>query len=298
MRTIRIDARRGPVGAAIIVPYGTLIHDARYSRDGADLVLTGHTGLRVVLDGYFDRGDQPALTTQQGACLAGSLVGVLVGVPDDQSDPSRLSPTTVGRVGRIRGRCAILRANGALEAAESGSALRAGDLIRTESDSTTAIELTDGTALDLGPETRLVLKGRDEHPSDDTGITLVKGTIYCSTSNVSGGGDRKFRTTLAKITPRGRVQFSVTSNGKEDRVARLSDEHGGRGRVLVGNDAGVVALSRVDQATIVADAALEPAHPFKLSASEADGLRDPAASHDQTGRVTGEVVIFPNRAMR
>ena len=298
IRTIRIDATRGHAGDPITVPYGTLIHDARYGQDGADLILTGRIGLRVVLTGYFARTDHPALTSQHGAYLAGSLVATLAGVSQHEAH-SRTRPIAAGRLGRVRGRCALLRADGTLEAGEVGSPLFVGDLVRSESESTVDIELTDGTRLSIGPETRLVLRGESADGADERGLTLVKGTLHCNTSAAAGGEARTLHTTLAKVTPRGRVHFSVATDGKEDRVARLSDEQGGRGRVLVGNNAGVVVLSRADQATIVTDAALEPTNPFKLSPAEVETLRDPTPERRQTPRpVTAEVVMFPSRALR
>lgn len=65
----------------LVVPGGTMLLVADFSREGPDLLIEGPNGEQVVVRDYFTLEDPPALETSGGAQLTSDLVGRLAGSP-------------------------------------------------------------------------------------------------------------------------------------------------------------------------------------------------------------------------
>ena len=66
-------------GASVVIPHGTLLLEAEYSRTGADLVLEGRDGQSVIVADYFKQDVLPNLVTEGGAQIRGAVVEKLAG---------------------------------------------------------------------------------------------------------------------------------------------------------------------------------------------------------------------------
>ena len=74
-------------GAAMVVPHGALLLVANFVRQGADLLLVGSDGTKIIIKGYFALDHPPALMTEGGAMLAPDLVARLAGPLAPGPDP-------------------------------------------------------------------------------------------------------------------------------------------------------------------------------------------------------------------
>ena len=63
----------------IIVPGGSFLLLADFVRQGGDLLLVGPDGTEVLIQGYFDLAEAPALATEGGAVIAPDLAARLAG---------------------------------------------------------------------------------------------------------------------------------------------------------------------------------------------------------------------------
>lgn len=280
-RAVVIDATlaESVVDGHLVIPYGGLIVDARYERLGTDLCLVGRGGFRVIVAGYFACKEPPSLATEDGALVSAPVVHALA-----RSTRPRANKHTpvAGEIGAVAGAARVIRADGTTVAAMVGASLYPGDAIETPRDSGVILRTSDGTAVSLEAESRLVI-GIHQRSRDAIagGLFLLKGCLNFEAGEPARRDDRGMilNTPFAAIGVRGsRVVGRVETEADECRVNHLPHRRHTTGRLVVGNHAGYVVLAQAHQSTIVTDANLEPADPLglDLTTGRERAVRSPA----------------------
>lgn len=267
-RAVVIDATlaENVVDGHLVVPHGGLIVDARYERLGADLCLIGTSGFRVIVAGYFARAEPVNLASEDGALVSAAVVHALA--RSNSRQPGQ-DMQVAGEIGAVAGAARIVQADGATTAAMVGASLYAGDAIETPRDSGVIIRTSDGTAVSLEAESRLVI-GMHQRSRDGVGLFLLKGSLNFEAGEPAMRDDRGMilNTPFAAVGVRGsRVVGRVETEADECRVMHMPHRKHMTGRLVVGNQAGYVVLASARQSTIVTDANLEPSDPLGLEQS-------------------------------
>ena len=65
--------------AELVVPGGTMLLRAEFTREGPDLTLTGADGSQVLVQDYFVQAEPPVLMTEGGAKIGPELAAKLAG---------------------------------------------------------------------------------------------------------------------------------------------------------------------------------------------------------------------------
>src|SRR5690242_10039927 len=186
----------------INIPDADLLSNATFERAGLDLHLHGHDGEHVVIPNYFANVNHAALVAPNGERVSFDEVALLAGKyaaaqgGDTASDaPHRAGPNAIGHVDKISGDVTVLR-NGLQVTLHAGDAIFKNDVIQTGSDSSVAISLSDGTALNLVANTRMALNDYSFDASSDSNhalFTVLQGTFAFVASKVAHG-DMKIAT--------------------------------------------------------------------------------------------------------
>ena len=201
-----------PDAAFLTVPDAHLLFSAEFKRSGPDLTLIGPNGQKFIIFDYFRYEKQPDLVSPDGATLAAKLVETLAGpiAPNQYAQATAPNPSAqvIGKVEKVAGSVTAVR-NGVAVSLNVGDALDKNDVIQTGSDSTVAISLLDGTALNLSANTRMALNEFIFDVNATTGngghLSLVQGAFALVSGLVATTGGLNIETPVANIGIRGTV---------------------------------------------------------------------------------------------
>ncbi|MFQ5494592.1 MAG: FecR domain-containing protein, partial [Phycisphaerae bacterium] len=198
-------------GGTVVIPGGDFLLLAQYSRDGADLVLTGPNGSVVVVRGFFALETPPTLATGDGAQIGPDLAARLAG-PASPGQYAQAAPggagQAIGEVTAAEGAVTALRTDGTRVQLAEGDPVFEGDVLQTGADASVKVLFADGTQFALGESARMTIDELIYDPGADQGsalFSLVQGTF----SFVSGAiahtapDAMMIRTPVAQIGIRG-----------------------------------------------------------------------------------------------
>jgi FecR protein len=220
--------------AAIVVPDADLLFNARLSRSGPDLVLTGTDGRHCLVPGYFASEHPPALVAPNGARLPADVIGLMAGSPA-HGEYAQLQPIAppdgIGKVEKLVGDATVIR-NGVSVTLHVGDAVYRSDVIETGSDSKVGIGFPDGTALELLANTRMALNEYSYDPNGHANsalFTYVEGTFGFFAGKVAHTGDMKIATPIATMGIRGTTGVhghGIDANGHDFYWQSIYDDPG------------------------------------------------------------------------
>ncbi len=263
----------------VIVPHGTLILDAEYSRVGHDLVLTGPGGDEVHLQDYFLGDIAPDLMTEGGAVITAAMATRMAGplAPGQyaQAGDADVLGQPIGTIEGLEGAATAIHADGTRETLQNGDPVFADDILETGSDGALGIVFVDKSTMSMGEDGRIILDDMVYDPSTHLGaqsFNIVRGAFVFA-SGVIGKNDPdsvSVSTPVATIGIRGtKYGVDVAAVGGETTVTLFE------GAVTVGNSYGVSLLAAFGDSTQVASSLSSPSDVFSL---------DPGGQHDTYGR--------------
>jgi FecR protein len=196
----------------ISVADAELLACGAFHRAGPDLHLNGRDGQHVIIPGYFEH---PAtLVAPGGERLTADILALLVGQADRdeyaQAQPAKISsdasnhiaPDAIGHVEKIVGDVTAVR-DGVAVTLHVGDAVYKSDVIQTGSSSSVGIFLSDGSAVNLVANTRMVLNAYSYGANSDSNAALsnlIDGTFAFVAGKVAYGGDMKIATPVATMS--------------------------------------------------------------------------------------------------
>ena len=212
---------------------------AHFKKSGADLILTGDDGHRLVLVDYFNLAKRPDLTSH-GATLSADLVTWLAG-PDAPGQYAQAGApagaVVIGRVEIVSVNATVQHANGVVDNLKNGDLLLKGDVVMTGDGEGCTLSLIDGTALNMGSNGRMVLAELtydSQSTSNSALINLVKGSFVFVAGQVAHTGDMRVTTPVATMGIRGTtvgtyLDADVNGNVYQLTATLLSDPGGSSG---------------------------------------------------------------------
>jgi len=152
----RLSLSEGPAPDHVEIDDSQFLFSAHFKKAGADLVLTGDDGPRLVLVDYFNLAKRPDLTSH-GATMSADLVTHLAG-PDAPGQYAQAGAPAGAQVivkcERISGGATVQHANGVVEEIKAGDAVLKGDVVMTNDGSAAVLSLIDGTVFNMGASAR------------------------------------------------------------------------------------------------------------------------------------------------
>src|SRR5215468_675284 len=233
--TVKADSFAGAPANSVTIPDAQLLFNAQFEKLGQDLLLIGDDGRKVVVEDYF-RGDKhPTLLSPQGAALSGALVDALSGHAQYAQAAAPGAGQFIGRVEKASGGVTVIR-NGVTVTLNIGDSVYKGDVVQTGSGSSCGISFTDGSALNVTANARMVLS---EYVYDPNGsgnselFNLVQGTVTFVSGQVAKTGTMNVATPTATMGIRGTVgtiqiasqngTVSVDIHDQGDNVNHIAD---------------------------------------------------------------------------
>src|SRR6185369_1342738 len=148
---ISLNSESAP--SRVVIADAELLLGGHFQKAGADLIITGKDGHKVVVSGYFNFDKTPDLVTAQGACLSGHVVERLSVSSTSGQYAQAGAPAgggiVIGKVERLGGSATVQHANGVTEQLKLGDNVLQGDVIETSDGSLLAMSFTDGTAFNM-----------------------------------------------------------------------------------------------------------------------------------------------------
>ncbi len=242
---------------AIIVPDAHLLFNGDFKRSGVDLILS-KDDRELVLHDYFKGEKRAALSSPDGAHLAGDLVNALTGhVEYAQADGSASVSHVIGHVTKLVGTATAIR-NGVSVILNNGDNVEKGDVIQSGSNSTLGITFIDGTVFGLSSNARMVLNEMVYDPNGSNNsslLSLVAGTITFVAGETAKHGDMKVDTPVATMGIRGtavlvEIDFTVPGQGgtPDAKFQVLVEPDGTTGSYILFDKTTLTPLAVVDTA--------------------------------------------------
>ena len=195
----------------VVLPEAAYLAEADFSRLGSDLLLQAQAKPSVLIRGYFDGDEPPALLSPEGARFGPELTAKLAGplAPGQvvQSGTAAGSEA-IGEVTELTGTARVTRTNGAEEQLSLGDSVFLGDVVATGPESSLGIKFVDDTLFSLGAEARLVLNTLIFDPGGDANtlaVSIVSGAFALISGQIAGsdGPGITVETPVATIGVRG-----------------------------------------------------------------------------------------------
>ena len=161
--TVRADA-----GQTIVLPEGLSPIAADFTRAGADLILTGADGTRLVLLGFFASNPPPTLVSASGLRMSGELAADLACFPLSGQDGLAGNVSDEGPVGTVAtvdGKVTVIRSDGSRAQAQPGDSLFSCDILETGEDGAAALALDDEDTFVVGNGERMAVVEMMASPS-------------------------------------------------------------------------------------------------------------------------------------
>lgn len=262
-------------GDHIRVPGADWLGGADLSRDGGDLLLTGTDGVSMVVPGYFDLPDPPALRDDGGMMVTGDWAIRLAGplAPGQYAQAGGATPApAIGTVSNAVGQVQVRHADGTQDAVKNGDAVKVGDIISTGGGGKIGITFDDGSTFALGGNGRMSV---DDMTLPDAGggggkeVLAIQGGSFSFSSGAiakSVPDAMQLKTPVANIGVRGTTGAGVAGpEGQNNTVSLLPDADGTVGQMSVSNQAGTQMLSQPGATTQFTSAFTAPPPPVILS---------------------------------
>jgi len=216
----------------VVVPDAHLLFSGEYTRIGSDLIISGD-GQKFVVGNYFKGESRPALVSQDGATLSGSIVDALTGhVHYAQATGAPAAGEVIGHVLKLSGSASVIR-NGVSVELHIGDAVQKGDVVQTGSDSTVGLTFVDGSAFGMNSNARMVLNEMIYDPngsSNSSLISLVQGTITFVAGQTAKNGNMRVETPVATMGIRGTaVLVEIGANDGPTKFSVLVEPDGHTG---------------------------------------------------------------------
>ncbi|MBW7850630.1 MAG: tandem-95 repeat protein [Rhodospirillales bacterium] len=275
-------------GPALLVPGGILLLVADYQRVGADLVLVGPDGARVVIADYFALDNPPDLMTAGGAVINADVARALAGpqAPGQYAQAGSVAGAApIGKIEKLSGEVVAQRPDGTKVALAKGDVVYQGDVIITGDGAGIGIMFVDDTSFSLGAKGRMVLDEMVFDPGAKTGqstFSVVQGAFSFVSGKVAKTGPdaMKVKTPVMTIGIRGTtVAGFAAAEGEGSYVTLLSDADGGAGQIVVYNQAGLQLLSVPNQTVQLASAFQDVPPPFTLTPAQIESRYGHAVAH-------------------
>lgn len=221
-------------GETLQLPEDGALLRASFVRVGGDLVLEMPNGTSVLVQGYFDLAEPPALMTAGGALMPADLVSSLAGplAPGQyaQSGESDLEATPIGLVDESVGEVTATRADGTRVALTQDTPVYQGDVIETADDAALSITFIDETAFSLGEDARMVLDEMIFDPDTMEGsstFSVVQGVFMFVSGEIAANNPDEMivRTPVATIGIRGtQVGGQAAQEGETNTIILFPKE--------------------------------------------------------------------------
>ena len=255
-KVVQLPLLEGSAPARLVVDDTHFLFTAHFKKSGADLILTGDDGKKLVITGYFNLEKHPDLVSPDGAIISADLVERLAG-PDAPGQYAQAGAPAgalvIGRVEAVSGITTVQHANGVVDNLKNGDSLLKGDVVMTGDGDGCTLSLIDGTALNMGSNARMVLAelAYDSNSTSNSAlINLVKGSFVFVAGQVAHTGDMKVSTPVATMGIRGTtvgtyLDADVNGNVYQLTATLLSDPGGGSGAYDVMDPVTGAVLQRV-----------------------------------------------------
>jgi len=217
----------------VVVPDAHLLFSGDYTRIGSDLIISGD-GQKFVVGNYFKGETRPALTSKDGATLAGHIVDALTGHVHyaQATTAAPAAGQVIGTVLKMSGSASVIR-NGVSIELQIGAAVQKGDVIQTGSNSSIGMTFIDGSAFGMTSNARMVLNEMIFDPngsSNSSLMSLVQGTITFVAGQTAKNGNMRVETPVATMGIRGTaVLVEIGANDGPTKFSVLVEPDGHTG---------------------------------------------------------------------
>ncbi|EKS40463.1 VCBS domain-containing protein, partial [Afipia clevelandensis] len=244
--------QHNPSDSHVVIPDAHLLFSGDYTRIGSDLIISGD-GQKLVVGNYFKGETRPALTSKDGATLAGHVVDALTGhVHYAQANAAApAAGQVIGNVLKLSGSASAIR-NGVSIELHIGDAIQKGDVIQTGSDSSIGMTFVDGSAFGMTSNARMVMNEMIYDPngsSNSSLISLVQGTITFVAGQTAKNGNMRVETPVATMGIRGTaVLVEIGANDGPTKFSVLVEPDGHTGSYNLYDKATGQLIGTVSQA--------------------------------------------------
>ena len=257
--------------SAVVVPDVAFLTDARYVRDGADLILVGPDGESVAIRNYFTAEPRPDIVPENGThAVSPDLVESFV-QPMAAGQYAQLgavpSGPQIGQVAELTGRAFATRADGTRVELSTGDPLFQGDVVETAGgDSAMRMIFADQTTFSLGSDARLALDEFTFNPADNSGtvgLSMLKG-VFIFTSGIVAKTDPSQMTVTTPVALIG-IRGTVVTGSLDDTGGQFTVIDGA---ISVSTNIDDVILGEAGATTQVTNINAPPATVFILTPSQ------------------------------
>ncbi|MBL4692221.1 MAG: FecR domain-containing protein, partial [Magnetovibrio sp.] len=284
------------VADAMVVGDGAWLLQARFVREGPDLILIGADGAQVLVQGYFQLETPPNLVTPAGAKLSPQFVDSLLAPVVDSSVTAQMMGLStsdvgsvtapIGQIDAIEGKVEVIRVDGSRVTVAEGDQIFQGDEIVTDADGSIGITFEDNSTFSLGPDGRMVISEMVYDPIEQTGAMraeMVQGVF----SFISGDIAKTDPDAMVLNTPVGtigirgtKIAGRIAQDGEQSTISLLQelDAEGNpiAGEITITNEGGVVTLNQPGQTVQMTSAFAAPSAPQIWSQDQIDNTFGPA----------------------
>ena len=168
-----------------LIPNGNLILVADYEQVGDDLVLSGPDGTTVTVQGYFSLSNPPDLVSTDGAVVPSDIVISMAEAMSSLPEGGLGAP--IGQVVLLEGGATATLAGGVVVTLVEGDSVFQDSLIETDEEGVLGLVLSDGTAINLSQNGRLLLDEFVFDPETSLGVsalTVLQGVMATQTGEI------------------------------------------------------------------------------------------------------------------
>ena len=192
-----------------MIPDAHFLLSAHFRKMGADLILTGDDGKKLIVEGYFDLEKRPELTAPDGGGLSAHMVERLT-ISETAGQFAQVGApagaAVIGHVERVGGSATVQHANGVVQELQVGDNVLQGDVVQTRDGSQLGVSFIDGTVFNMGANARMVMSEliySADSASNSAVFSLVKGTVSFVAGQVAKTGDMRVETPISTMGIRG-----------------------------------------------------------------------------------------------
>ena len=270
----------------------SLLLNGEYSRSGDDLIISGANGKEVILEGYFNNPNPPALVAPNGAAIMPNTVEALLINIDPTMVAGPFTPgesfgEVIGRVEQINGVASVKGANGLTRVVKEGDPIYLNDVVKTADDSNIELRFQDDTSFSLASSGRAVVDSYTYDAATETGqfgATVISGMFrYASGLLGDEDADRAHTTIKTPSATLGVRGSEIDGNIQEDGGTTFVHKSG----IIDVSDAfglGTVTLTQPGTATSVS---IEPGEPEPAFQAPAELLAQFAAALPEIAPTAG-----------
>ena len=259
---------------SVSLPDGFDLTTSNFEANGSDLVVTGADGSQVVVEGYYEGGSPPELTTSDGGQVSGDMVVQLAGgAPeatsisagtDGAADSGGMTVITgtdgepIGNVENMSGAVWAVRADGSRVELHVGDSVFQGDVLESGPDGAIGVLLADETTFSMGESGRMVLDEMIYDPGTQEGsvsVSVLQGVFTFVSGQVAKTDPDAMTldTPVATIGIRGTQVGLDVGSGQDLNVVLMEEADGFVGEVVITNDGGTQVLNVANQSSSVGD---------------------------------------------